>query len=153
MEYSRLAAEKSKQSISESTDQETYSDDSGESTSHFQPMSGKMPRFRDEMSLDQNMYSSTGQLQTMSAHQLIQDNNGNFSQIVGNSTDYFVVFLDPDSLLYYRVYLNNPSFIKIEPIHDEKLGTWARNRDKTILYKIRKLLMAENFSWNFNEAD
>lgn len=63
------------------------------------------------------------------------------------------MFLDPDSYLYYRVYLNNTSMIKIEPINDEKLATWAKNRDRNILYRIRKLLMADNFSWNFKEAD
>jgi len=62
------------------------------------------------------------------------------------------VFLDPDSFLYYRVYLNNPSFIKIEPV-PEKMKDWTRDRDRNILYRIRKLLMAENFSWNFKEAD
>ena len=77
-----------------------------------------MPHLGPDYSIDQNIYSSNQQHRP--AHKLVQDNNGNFSQQVGNSTDHFVVFLDPDSFLYYRVYMNNPSFIKIEPIHDEK---------------------------------
>ena len=43
---------------------------------------------------------------------LVRDNNGNFSNNL--SKEHFVVFLDSESLIYYRMYLNNPSFIKIE---------------------------------------
>jgi hypothetical protein len=75
---------------------------------------------------------------------LVQDHNGNFSEIVGKSQEYFVLFVDPESLLHYRVYLNNPSFLRIEPIpEDFPLKAKIEERNKQILYKMRKLLIQE----------
>lgn len=80
---------------------------------------------------------------------LVRDNNGNFSQQIGNSPDYFVVFLDPESLIYYRMYLNNPSFIRIEPVTDLQV----RKRDEVTIRNIKGLLDLSNFYWDFRDTD
>ena len=62
------------------TSEESKSEDSDDSTPHIQA-AGKLQRFKDDMSMNDNIYNSMGQLQSFmgSAHQLVQDNNGNFS--------------------------------------------------------------------------
>lgn len=93
-------------------------------------------------------------LQVRNLFQIVQDHVGNFARIVGDSQEYFVVFVDPESLLHYRVYLNNPGFLRIEPIPEEfPQKSKIEERNKQVLYKIRKLLIQENFLWNFHEAD
>ena len=52
------------------------------------------------------------------------------------------MFVDPESLLHYRIYLNNRGFLRIEPIpEDFPLKAKIEARDKKILYKMRKLLI------------
>ena len=63
--------------------------------------------------------------------------------------DYFVVFLDPESLIYYRMYLLNPTFIRIEPVTDEIV----KKRDAMTIKSIKKLLDLKDFYWDFREAD
>lgn len=85
-------------------------------------------------------------------HVLVRDSNGNFSQQIGNCPDYFVVFLDPDSLIYYRMYLNNATFIKIEPVPEEK-DNKVKKRDDVTIRNIRRLLDLKDFHWDFREAE
>ena len=80
---------------------------------------------------------------------LVRDPNGNFSQQIGNSQDYFVVFLDPESEIYYRMYLNNPSFIQLEQMTDPQV----QKRNKITLRNIKSLLDLPGFHWDFREAD
>lgn len=60
-----------------------------------------------------------------------------------------MVFLDPESLIYYRMYPNNPTFIRIEPVTDDSV----KKRDAMTIKSIRKLLDLKNFYWDFREAD
>ena len=54
-------------------------------------------------------------------YQLVQDKNGNFAHKVGNRDDHFVLFCDPENMIYYRKYLNIDSFIRLEKIDDPEL--------------------------------
>jgi hypothetical protein len=84
----------------------------------------------------------------------MQSPEGKFARIVEQSPDIFVLFVDPESLLHYRVYLNKPGFLRIEPIPDEfPQKSMIKERNKQVQYKIQKLLIQENFLWNFHEAD
>ena len=90
------------------------------------------------------------------SYQIIQDNNGNFSQKINQSTekdDYFVLFLDPESLMYYRKYVNRNDYIRIEPIENTHLANHYLERNMKQLGLLRKQLNLEKFSWNFKEAD
>lgn len=52
------------------------------------------------------------------------------------------------------MYLNNPSFLRIEPIpEDFPLKAKIEERNKQVLYKMRMLLSQENFLWNFHDSD
>ena len=47
------------------------------------------------------------------------------------------------------MYLNNPSFIKIEPMVDLQV----KKRDQVTIKNIKKLLDLPNFYWDFRDAD
>ena len=66
-----------------------------------------------------------------------------------------MVFLDPESLIYYRMYLNNPSFIKIEHYIDPNTAKHdpLYKRDQRAIKNIRLLLDLPNFYWNLEGAD
>lgn len=79
-----------------------------------------------------------------------------------------MLFLDPESRLYYRYYFShNVKYIKVEqmdneyiprtpegvPIPEQGIKAMLEERNKRVLYKMRKLLVLEKFSWNFKEAD
>jgi len=62
--------------------------------------------------------------------------------------------VDPDTRLFYRYYLDGRNYIRVETLENEaslKAEIEARNRE--ILFKIRKLLVLNEFSWNFKEAE
>ena len=64
--------------------------------------------------------------------------------------------MDPDSFIYYRKDLRRDDYIIIEPFQDDSESDRKRlfYENQIHLYKIRKLLVLENFSWNFKgEAD
>ena len=78
------------------------------------------------------------------------------------------MFLDPESRLYYRFYFShNYQYIKVEQLDNEvvpkspdgslkpELGIkhQLEERNKWVLYQLRRLLVLEKFSWNFKEAD
>ena len=83
----------------------------------------------------------------------MRDNNGNFSNNLGK--DNFVVFLDPESLIYYRMYLNNPSFIKIEHYIDPQAAKDdpLHKRDSKVRKNIKLLLDLPKFHWDFRAAE
>lgn len=65
-----------------------------------------------------------------------------------------MLFIDPDSYIYYRKDLRRDDYIIFEPFTDENLKKKFYNDNQIHLYKIRKLLLLDNFSWNFKgEAD
>ena len=65
-----------------------------------------------------------------------------------------MLFLDPESFIYYRKDLKRDDYIVLEPLIDEGLREKFQQANKIHLYKIRKLLVLEGFSWNFKgEAD
>ena len=66
----------------------------------------------------------------------------------------YVLFLDPESFLYYRKDLFRNDFFAFEPFADEEAKAEFFRANQIHLYKIRKLLVLDNFSWNFKgEAD
>jgi len=66
----------------------------------------------------------------------------------------YVLFLDPESFLYYRKDLHRNDFFAFEPFADEEAKAEFFKANQIHLYKIRKLLVLDNFSWNFKgEAD
>lgn len=94
------------------------------------------------------------QLLVRNPFQLVQDPDGNFARQIEQAADPFLLFVDPESLLYYRVHLKDASYLRIEPVPDEFPGKSAlEERNKRTLYKMRKLLIQEHFLWNFHEAD
>lgn len=65
-----------------------------------------------------------------------------------------MLFLDPESFIYYRKDLLRDDYIMFEPFADEALKRQFFHENQIHLYKIRKLLVLEGFSWNFKgEAD
>ncbi len=56
--------------------------------------------------------------------------------------------------LYYRKDLKRNDYIILEPFKDENLRKEYEDKNRIHLYKIRKLLLLDGFSWNFKgEAD
>ena len=88
-------------------------------------------------------------------HTIVQSQSNNLEALVTKSEDHFVLFLDPESRLYYRHYFNTQfQGIKVELLDEEPLlKAQLEERNKLVLYKLRKLLLLEKFSWNFKEAD
>ena len=86
-------------------------------------------------------------------YQLVQDKNGNFAHKVGNRDDHFVLFCDPENMIYYRKYLNIDSFIRLEKIDDPELLKQYKERDMSVLTKIYTLLTFKDFCWNFSSVD
>ena len=83
-----------------------------------------------------------------------QDLNATANNQNPNNNGHYVLFIDPDSYIYYRKDLRRDDYIVFEPIQEEEIKKefWKDNRDH--IYKTRKLLLLENFSWNFKgEAD
>lgn len=79
-----------------------------------------------------------------------QSQQQQFQQLWG----HYVLFLDPESFIYYRKDLKRDDYIVMEPLMDEQLKEKFQQANKIHLYKIRKLLVLEGFSWNFKgEAD
>jgi hypothetical protein len=72
-----------------------------------------------------------------------------------SSQDQFIVFLDPDSRIYYRYYVHpKVRHIKVEEIEEtDDLRQRLETRNMHVLYKIRYLLILPNFSWNLKEAE
>lgn len=67
---------------------------------------------------------------------------------------HYVLFIDPDSFLYYRKDPLRNDVIVFEPFADDNVKNEFFKANQIHLYKIRKLLVLENFSWNFKgEAD
>jgi len=65
-----------------------------------------------------------------------------------------VLFLDPESFLYYRKDIFRNDYFVFEPFADEEAKAEFFQANQIHLYKIRKLLVLEDFSWNFKgEAD
>ncbi|CDW85366.1 phosphatidylinositol 3-and 4-kinase family protein [Stylonychia lemnae] len=80
-----------------------------------------------------------------------QNLNSNHSQSLWG---YYVLFLDPENFIYYRKDPRRDDYIVLEPIVDEHFKEKFLHANKIHLYKIRKLLVLEGFSWNFKgEAD
>jgi len=72
----------------------------------------------------------------------------------GASIGHYVLFIDPESFIYYRKDLRRNDYIVFEPFQDETLKKEFEDQNRIHLYKIRKLLVLEGFSWNFKgEAD
>jgi hypothetical protein len=64
------------------------------------------------------------------------------------------MFIDPESFYYYRKDLRRDDYIALEPFIDENLKKKFKLENMKHLYKIRKLLILDGFSWNFKgEAD
>ena len=68
------------------------------------------------------------------------------------------MFLDPEDLKYYRLYPNNPTFIRIEPIDENPMISRKdkkaiEKRNKVTIRNIRKLLDLPYFYWDFREAE
>jgi hypothetical protein len=67
---------------------------------------------------------------------------------------HYVLFIDPESFLYYRKDLLRNDYVVFEPFADEGLKSEFHKANRIHLYKIRKLLLLEGFCWNFKgEAD
>lgn len=67
---------------------------------------------------------------------------------------HYVLFMDPESFIYYRKDMGRNDYIVFEPFGDDHLKNEFFKANQIHLYKIRKLLILENFSWNFKgEAD
>ena len=85
----------------------------------------------------------------------MRDNNGNFQQQVGASSEHFAVFLDPESMIYYRMHLNSPTCIKIEHYVDPQAAKEDQlsKRDASVRKNMRLLLDLPKFHWEFHGAD
>ena len=64
----------------------------------------------------------------------------------------------PEDLKYYRLYPNNPTFIRIEPIDENPMISRKdkkaiEKRNKITIRNIRKLLDLPYFHWDFREAE
>jgi hypothetical protein len=78
----------------------------------------------------------------------------NMNNMVPYKQGYYVLFIDPESFIYYRKDLRRDDYITIEPFIDESLKKRFFHENQINLYKIRKLLVLDGFSWNFKgEAD
>ena len=87
----------------------------------------------------------------------MQSQNNVLELLVQKSLDHFIIFVDPDSRLLYRYYLNGSNHIRIETLEESKedlaFKDKVEQRNKEILFKIRSLLVLDSFSWNFKEAE
>lgn len=54
--------------------------------------------------------------------------------------------------MFYRYYLDGRSYIRVEELENDPIRDLIEARNTEVLYKIRKLLVLKNFSWNFIEA-
>lgn len=76
---------------------------------------------------------------------MVQSQNNVLELLVQKSHDHFVLFVDPDTRLLYRYYLDGRNYVRIETLEgsEKDMQDKARleKRVTEVLYKIRSLLV------------
>ena len=49
-------------------------------------------------------------------HQLVQSQNNQLELLVQKSADNFILFVDPESRMFYRYYLDGRNYIRVETL-------------------------------------
>ena len=64
-----------------------------------------------------------------------------------------MLFVDPESRVFYRYYLDGRNYVRVETLENDPKKAIFEERIVKCLYKIRKLLVLQDFSWNFKDAN
>lgn len=64
-----------------------------------------------------------------------------------------MLFVDPESRVFYRYYLDGRNYVRVETLENDPKKAIFEERIVKCLYKIRKLLVLKDFSWNFKDAN
>ena len=65
-----------------------------------------------------------------------------------------MLFVDPESRVFYRYYLDGRNYVKVETLdNDSEYKKQINDRVTKQLWAIRSLLVLDNFSWNFVQAE